>query len=76
MNETFLSAGSVMVATSSDGGLPPEYWAGRIVDKLIVISDQAPEPIRAQAYAFREQMLAVVLAGLTRAIESDRAYRK
>ena len=42
----------------------------------LVVADSAPEPIRAQAMAFREQMLAVVLAGLMRAIESDRAYRK
>ena len=40
------------------------------------VGDQAPQPIRDQAYAFRDQMLAVVLDGLKRAIESDRLYRK
>ena len=66
----------VTVVTSSNGGHPPEYFAERIVDRLIWIGDQAPEPIRQQAWAYREKMLAIVLAGLRRAIESDRVYRK
>ena len=68
--------GSVIVATSINGGHPPEFFAQLIVDRLMVIGDNAPEPIRDQARAFKEQMLAVVLDGLKRAIDSDRAYRK
>lgn len=69
-----MSVGSVMVATSSHGGHPPEFFAERIVERLIRVSDTAPEPIRAQAMAYREQMLAIVLDGIRRAITSDRAY--
>jgi hypothetical protein len=69
------SAGDVEVVTSHEGGHPPEFFAQRIVDRLIYIGDSAPAPIRDQAYAYRDQMLAVVLAGLKAAIESDRAYR-
>lgn len=70
------SAGVVTVRTSSNGGMPPEYFAERIVDRLMHVSALAPQPIRDQAVAYREQMLAIVLAGIRRAIESDRAYRK
>lgn len=72
----FGEVGSVSVATSSNGGMPPEYYAERIVARLIHVGDNAPEPIRAQAWAYREKMLAIVLAGLKQAIQSDRAYRK
>jgi hypothetical protein len=68
--------GTVTVATSLDGGHPPEFFAERIVQRLIAVGDNAPEPIRAQALAFREQMLGIVLEGIRQAIASDRAYRK
>jgi hypothetical protein len=71
-----LQVGQVTVVTSNNGGHPPEFFAERIVARLIHISEQAPEPIKAQALVFREQMMAVVLDGVKRAIASDRAYRK
>jgi hypothetical protein len=71
-----IKVGTVTVVTTSNGGHPPEFFALRIVDRLITIGENAPQPIRDQALAFREQMLAIVLDGLTRAIVSDRAYRK
>jgi hypothetical protein len=75
-DEIKVGTGTVTVVTTSNGGHPPEFFALRIVDRLIVVADNAPQPIRDQALAFREQMLAIVLDGLTRAIASDRAYRK
>jgi hypothetical protein len=78
MNDDFAASGigKVTVATSSNGGMPPEYFAERIVEKLIFVGDNAPEPIKAQALAYREKMRAIVLNGLQQAIMSDRAYRK
>ncbi len=71
-----IGVGTVSVVTSSNGGHPPEFFAERIVDQLIYVAKNAPEPIRAQALAYREDMLAVVLDGIKRAIASDRVYRK
>lgn len=71
-----VSVGNVLVATTMGGDHPPEFYAQRIVERLIAVSDQAPEPIRQQAYAFRDQMFVVVLDGLQRALASDRLYRK
>lgn len=70
------SVGTVTVATSNHGGHPPEFWAEQIVNRLIFVGDHAPEPIRAQAQAFRGEMLGIVLDGIRQAIASDRAYRK
>ena len=71
-----MGVGGVTVHTSSNGGHPVEFYAERIINKLIYIGKDAPEPIRLQAEAYREQMLSVVLDGLKRAIDSDRRYRK
>lgn len=68
--------GSVTVATSSHGGMPIEYWAEEVMKQLIYIGNQAPEPLRAQVMAFRDQMAAVVLEGIKKAVENDRIYRK
>jgi len=76
MDGSSMGVGNVMVVTTSNGGRPPEFFAQRIVDRLMYIGDQAPEPIRAQAQAFRDRMHAVILDGIKQAIESDRVYRK
>lgn len=75
-NKGEISVGSVTVVTTSGGGHPAEYFAERIVSRLIVVAENAPPPIRDQALAYREQMLAIVLEGVKRAIASDRAYRQ
>jgi hypothetical protein len=67
--------GLVKVHTTSNGGHPPEWFAEQIVERLIYVGDQAPQPIRDQARAYRDQMLQVVLAGIKAALASDRAYR-
>jgi hypothetical protein len=62
----------VDVETTTNGGHPPEFWADRCVDRLIHVSDDAPPAIREQAVAYREQLRAVVLLHMQRAIQSDR----
>lgn len=76
MDEAGATVGNVMVATTSGKGHDPEFFADRIVAKLIHIGESAPQPIRDQALAYREQMKVIVLDGLNRAIASDRAYRR
>lgn len=71
-----VSVGTVNIVTTSGEGHSPEYYAQRIMDKLMHVGDQAPQPIRDQAHAFRDRMHAVVLAGIRQAIADDRAYRK
>jgi len=68
--------GHVTVSTTNNGGHPPEYFAEKIVERLMFVADTAPEPIKAQALAFQGQMKMVVLEGIKLAIATDRAYRK
>lgn len=74
---SFASAGTipfaVSVTTSSDGGHNPEQIAELCVNRLLHVSDTAPPEIAAQARAFREQMLAVVLHYVKLAASEDRA---
>jgi len=62
----------VTVATTNDGGFSPEYWAGRATEKIVSVSDQAPQPIRDQAHAFRGLVENVVTHFMREAIKSDR----
>ena len=70
-----MGIGTVTVVTTTDGGRPPEWFAQRIMDKLMYVGDNAPEPIREQALVYQQKMHAIILAGIKAAIESDRNYR-
>ncbi len=70
-NSIQMSVGPFNVVTTSDGGLPPEYYAERICERLLMVSETAPPELRAQAMAFREAMAGVVLGGVRGAILSN-----
>ena len=50
------SVGAVNIMTSENGGLSNDQIADMLANKLIYISDDAPEPIRLQAEAFRDKV--------------------
>ena len=52
----FGSVGTVNVASSDNGGLSNDQIADMLATKLIYISDEAPDPIRLQAEAFRDRV--------------------
>jgi hypothetical protein len=74
LNDVTMQPGAVSVVTTSDGGHSPEFFAERIVARLITISENTPEPLKAQALVFRDSLHALILDGIKRAIASDRAY--
>jgi hypothetical protein len=63
---------SVDVATSNDGGHPPEFWAKRAADRIVSISDSTDPNIAAQARVFRDQVEQVILFNMKQAISCDR----
>ena len=71
--DTDINVGSVVVNTTENKGLSPEYWTERIIDRLISISDNADPMVKAQAEAFKDNMTQVVLLYMKQAIASDRA---
>ena len=66
------SIGNVGVVTTENEGLSPEYWAERIMERLIAVSENADPMVKAQAHAFKEHIHTVVLLYVKQAITSDR----
>jgi hypothetical protein len=64
--------GVVTVTTTSSRGETPEEVALRCVNKLISVSDSAPQEIREQALAYRAVLLRVVTAYMKEAVTNDR----
>lgn len=69
-----LSTGGFMVdvATSENGGHPPEFWAQQAAKKIVQVADTAPPAIKDQAIAFKDQVEHVILDYIKRAIRCDR----
>jgi len=71
--DTDINVGSVVVNTTENKGLSPEYWTERILERLVSISDGADPMVKAQAEAFRDSIKQVVLMYIKQAIASDRS---
>jgi len=63
---------SVMVRTTHKRGFTPEELAQQCAEKIVGISDTAPQAIRDQAHAFKERVEQVILLYLKQAVHSDR----
>lgn len=66
------AVGSVMVHTTTGRGFTPEEVAERCVQKILHVSDSATPEVKAQAEAYRNQLLAVITLYMKEAIRSDR----
>lgn len=71
-NPNIASVMKVDVATTSNGGHPPEFWAKLATDRIVQISEDAHPAIREQAVAFRDRVEQMILLYMKRAIQSDR----
>lgn len=63
---------NVLVRTTNNRGFTPEELAQQCAEKIVGISDTAPQAIRDQAHAFRKRVEQVVLIYLKQAVHSDR----
>jgi uncharacterized protein (UPF0254 family) len=61
------------VKIANNTTLSPEDWTAMVVRQLIYIADDAPDPIKAQALAYRDQMQNVVCHILRQAVEERRS---
>jgi hypothetical protein len=63
----------VKVRTANNRGHSVEAIAEMCADKVITVSDTAPDVIRAQAEAFKTEILHTVLQYIKMAVKEDRA---
>ena len=63
--------GNVMVHTTSNRGHNAEELAEMALDKIIRVGDDAPEPIKAQALAYRENLRTILVFYMRQAMSSS-----
>ena len=56
MFESPSAIGAVNIITSDEGGLSNDQIADMFASKLLYVSNEAPEPIRLQAEAFKDRI--------------------
>ena len=64
--------GQVKVFTSNDGGHSPEQIADMAMNKIMVVSETAPSPIRDQAAAYRNSIRDIIVYYLKQMAKSER----
>lgn len=70
-----MKVGDYLVATTSNGGHSAEFYAETLVNKIIFVSQNAPEPIKAQALIYKDSLYKVVLDTIQRALASERSLK-
>lgn len=73
MLDAQMNLGSLGVVISPKGAHSPEFWAERMVDKMMSVADTAPQPIRDQAVAFKARLREVALVYIREAMKSAHA---
>ena len=62
----------VDVQTTNNRGFTPEEIAERCVDRIVSVSDQADPMVKAQAHAYKQELIKTVTFYMKEAIKSDR----
>lgn len=62
----------VDVFTTERRGHDVDFWATRCTEKIVSVANTAPQPIRDQALAFKDQVREVIAYYMRQAIASDR----
>ena len=65
-----VTAGNVMVQTTSNRGFTPEEIAERALDKIVYVSSQSHPAIRDQAEAFKDSIRKVLVFYMHEAVRS------
>lgn len=64
--------GSVTVMTSENGGHSPEQIADLALNKIMMVSENAPPVIRDQAIAHREKLREILIYYMNKMAQSER----
>lgn len=71
-SESGVEVNSVKILTTNGRGLTPEEVATLCVDRIISVSDTAPEPMRQQALAYKENIRQVLIHYMAMAAAGER----
>ena len=72
MSDSFIQLGQVEVHTTNNKGHDPVFWAQQTTNKILGISENAPEHIRLQAEAFKNHIYSIILSNINNAIASKK----
>jgi adenylate kinase family enzyme len=69
---TLTSLGNIEVYTTNEGGHPVEFWAKRCIERIVAVSDDAPDQVKNQVNEFKDNIEKVIEQYMQNAIKSDR----
>ena len=64
--------GIIEVHTTNEGGHPVDFWAKRCVERIVAVSEDAPENVKKQVNDFKDNIEKVIEQYMQNAIKSDR----
>jgi len=64
--------GIIEVHTTEKGGHPVDFWAKLCVEKIIQVSEEAPEKVQEQVQEYKDNITKVIEQYMQNAIKSDR----
>ena len=64
--------GIIEVHTTNEGGHPVDFWAKRCIERIIAVSEDAPEDVEKQINNFKDNIEKVIEQYMQNAIKSDR----
>jgi hypothetical protein len=70
MNELFL--GSVQVLTTNNRTRTAEEIASLALDKILYVSENIPEPLKAQAFAYKDSIRKILTIYIQSAIDEEK----
>jgi adenylate kinase family enzyme len=69
---TLTNLGMIEVHTTTEGGHPVDFWAKRCIERIIAVSDEAPDDVKKQVREFKDNIEKVIELYMQNAIKSDR----
>ena len=69
---TLTSLGNIEVYTTNEGGHPVEFWAKRCIERIVAVSDDAPDKVKNQVNQYKDNIEKVIEQYMQNAIKSDR----
>ena len=64
--------GIIEVHTTEEGGHPIEFWSNLCIERIVQVSEEAPEGVQNQVKEYKDNIKKVIEQYMQNAIKSDR----